>query len=162
LKNIYKFFFGNKIIFDEINHDVNVIFRYEWNNSEKFGFVKKSSLTNLDNSSKNISVLDGIRNILPAGVDYNFQNEFSNLLDAYKKNELLKKSRIGLFTLSSIPVDRAEPSEAPYATTVWSRGLQDYKILLSDKQFSNFRLGETLKTEHDIRATRGAFVVQFA
>ena len=46
------------------------------------------------------------------GFDYGFQNEYSNLLDAYKKNERIEGSTLGLFMLSSIPVDRAEPSEA--------------------------------------------------
>jgi hypothetical protein len=89
-----------------------------------------------------VSLLDGLRNLLPYGADYSFQTEYSNLMDAYKKNELLPKSRLGLYLLSSIPVDRAEPSEALKATTVWSYGLEeDLRILLSDRQLAAFAGG---------------------
>ena len=104
-----------------------------------------------------VRVLDGIRNILPSGVDYKFQNEYSNLLDGYKKSELIEETKLGLFMLSSIPVDKAEPSESLNATTVWSVGLADSKVLISDKQLEKFKTGLTLKTETDVRASRGAY-----
>jgi len=121
-RNLYKSIYGNKIIFEEVNTDLEISFQYGWYNSEKFGWIRKSMVRNLSNSVTHVDILDGIRNLLPYGVDYSFQNEYSNLLDAYKKSELLSDSKLGLFVLSSIPVDRAEPSEALKATTVWSHG----------------------------------------
>ena len=103
-RNIYKSIYGNKIIFEEKNIDLKINFQYSWCNSEKYGFVKKSKITNLNKETVNIEVLDGIMNMLPNEVSYNFQNEYSNLLDAYKKNELLEETNLGVFTLSSIPV----------------------------------------------------------
>lgn len=158
-KNIYKNFYGNKILFQEVNHDLNITFQYSWQNSEKFGFIKKSKLINNDSGKKVIQVLDGIQNILPAGIDYTFQNEFSNLLDAYKKNELIQETQMGLFTLSSVPVDRAEPSESLYATTVWNTGFDNAKILISGNQIDSFKKGLDIETELDIRARRGAYFV---
>lgn len=158
-RNIYKNFYGNKIIFEEINNDLKVLFQYGWCNSNQYGFIKKSKLVNNDDEEVQIALLDGIKNILPAGSDYNFQNEFSNLLDAYKKNELIEKSGLGLFTLSSIPVDRAEPSESLYATTVFSSGIKNPKILLSNAQVDSFKYGYELKTELDVRARRGAYYI---
>lgn len=156
-RNIYKSIYGNKIIFEEINHDLEIQFQYGWYNSEKFGFIKKSKIVNLSNTQISLSILDGIKNILPSGIDYNFQNEYSNLLDAYKKNELIKESGVGLFTLSSIPVDRAEPSESLNATTVWSKGLENPKILISSNQIDLFKNGDSLEQEEDVRARRGAY-----
>ena len=46
------------------------------------------------------------------------QNERSNLSHAYKKNELDEKSGLGMFMLSAMIVDKAEPSEALRETTV--------------------------------------------
>lgn len=107
-----------------------------------------------------IEVLDGVMNILPNGADFDFQNTYSSLLDAYKKCELLPDSKLGLYMLSSIPVDRAEPSESLKTTTVWSGGLsQDARILISNHQVENFIKGLALETETDIRATRGAYFV---
>ena len=57
-------------------------------------------------------MIDGIQNILPYGVGEGLQNAQSNLVDAYKKCELEDKSKIGIFSLSAIIVDKAEPSEA--------------------------------------------------
>lgn len=158
-RNIYKSLYGNKIIFEETNHDLGISYIYGWYNSETFGFVKKSKIINHDANPVTINILDGIKNILPSGIDYSFQNEYSNLLDAYKKNELIKESNLGLFTLSSIPVDRAEPSESLFATTVWPYGLNNPKILISTNQIESFKKGNDITTESDIRARRGAFFV---
>ncbi len=156
-RNLYKNIYGNKILFEEINHDLGVAFKYIWCNSEKYGFVKKSTLTNLTDKEINVDFLDGIKNILPYGIDFDFQNTYSNLLDAYKKNELNTETNLGIFILSSIPVDRAEPSESLKSTTVWSQGLDNRKILLSDKQVANFKKGLAVETEKDVRASRGAY-----
>ncbi len=159
-RNIYKNIYGNKLIFEEVNIDVGITFQYAWFNSEKFGFVKKSTISNQSNEAIKVDVIDGIKNILPYGVDYDFQNTYSNLLDAYKKNELLEESSLGLYVLSSIPVDRPEPSESLKATTVWSYGLNtNKKVLLSNKQVSSFKKGLAVKTEIDIRASRGCYFI---
>ncbi len=158
-RNIYKSIYGNKIIFEEINLDLGVGFRYGWYYSEKFGIIKKATVSNLNKKTITVELLDGINNILPNGVDFDFQNAYSNLLDAYKKCELLEETKLGLYTLSSIPVDRAEPSESLKATTVWLNGLKDSKILISGKQVENFKKGLPIETETDIRANRGAFLV---
>jgi hypothetical protein len=157
-RNLYKSIYGNKIIFEEINVDLCVGFRYGWYSSEKFGFVKKSVISNHNTEAVTVDVLDGIKNILPYGVDFDFQNAYSSLLDAYKKCELIEETKLGLYMLSSIPVDRAEPSESLKATTVWSGGLnQDVKILISNHQVENFLKGQPVETETDVRATRGAY-----
>ncbi|NTW25227.1 MAG: hypothetical protein HGA37_11035, partial [Lentimicrobium sp.] len=159
-RNLYKSIFGNKIIFEEINADLGVGFSYGWYSSEKYGFVKKSVISNHNAGSVTVDVLDGISNILPNGVDFDFQNAYSSLLDAYKKCELLEETKLGLYMLSSIPVDRAEPSESLKATTVWSCGLDsDAKILISSHQVENFKKGQPVETETDVRATRGAYYV---
>jgi len=159
-RNIYKSIYGNKLVFEEVNHDLGLNFKYCWMNSEKFGFVKKSSLLNLNKGVEKVRILDGIRNIMPYGVGAYFQNEYSNLLNAYKKNELIEDTSLGLFMLSSIPVDKAEPSEALKTTTVWSTGFNhDSKILISDNQVDKFKQGIEPITELDIRASRGAYYI---
>ena len=158
-RNLYKSEHGNKIVYEEINHQLDIAFQYAWNNSEKFGFVRKSVVTNRGEGHVKIKLVDGITNILPSGVGYAFQNEYSNLLNAYKKNELLEDTGLGLFLLSSIPVDRAEPSESLNATSVWSHGLAKKKILLCTKQLSHFKEGLEVHTETDIKACRGAYLV---
>lgn len=156
-RNIYKSIYGNKVLFEEINEDLGSTFSYSWMNSEKFGFIKKATLSNNLETRCSVSVLDGIQNILPAGIDKQLQLSYSNLVDAYKKNELVRDYNIGLYMLSSVIVDKAEPSEALKTTVVWSEGIENAKILLSSQQLDNFRKGQILETETDVRAARGAY-----
>lgn len=160
VRNLYKNIYGNRIIFEEINTALGLCFRYEWCNSEKFGFVKASTIINYTEKAITIEVLDGLMNIMPSGLDYIFQNEYSNLADAYKKNEKAEDSNLGLFMLSAIPVDRAEPSEALFATTVWSTGFEGKEIILiSARQLDHFIQTGTIQAEYSIRAARGAYFI---
>ncbi|MBO6523912.1 MAG: hypothetical protein JJ971_08810 [Balneolaceae bacterium] len=159
-RNIYKSIAGNQLIFEEINHDLNLSFTYSWNSSRKYGFVKKSTLNNLSESDVKIRLLDGLQNLLPYGIDRRMQNEYSTLLDAYKKNELQTDSGLGLYLLSAIPVDKAEPSESLKATTVWSHGIEVNNYLLSSDQLDDFRKGKHTQQEVDVRARRGAYFLE--
>ncbi|MDG2035290.1 MAG: hypothetical protein P8J42_01590, partial [Pseudomonadales bacterium] len=158
-RNLYKNVIGDKLIFEEINHDLGVTFRYAWRTSDKFGFVKTSTLSNNSDSAVQVEIVDGIENLLPYGVEPDVQNSLSCLVDAYKKNELQADSGVGLYTMSSILVDRAEPSEALSATTVWSTGLNHSKKLISSIQLDRFRQGWDLEQETDVRARRGAYFI---
>ncbi len=159
-RNIYKNISGNKLIFEEINFDLSVTYQYSWLNCDRFGFIKKSKILNSSNEKIQINILDGIQNILPSGTDRKFQLEYSTLLDGYKKNELIENIGLGLFTLSSIPTDKAEPSEALKATTVWSVGLENALVLLSSSQVNSFRQGKSIKQEFTSNGTRGAYLLQ--
>ena len=156
-RNLYKNFSGNKIIFEEINESLNIKFSYQWSISDRFGFIKESSIENTAISKVDIKLLDGIQNILPWGVEEALQNNTSNLVDAYKRNELDVTSGIGIYSLSAIIVDRAEPSEALKANIAWSSGLDSSKKLLSSKQLSEFRNSSKLIEEFDIKAEKGAY-----
>ncbi|MGP8198203.1 MAG: hypothetical protein ACLQU4_01715 [Limisphaerales bacterium] len=157
-RNLYKNFRGNKIIFEETNDDLGMTFRQGWAGSEKFGWVRKSSLAS--SAAVKVRLLDGLQNLLPCGISSQFQLEKSTLVDAYKKNELLPRCGLGLFLLSSIPVDRPEPAESLRATTVWSAGILRQCVLLSSVQLEKFRQGLPLKMETDVRAERGAFFIE--
>jgi hypothetical protein len=160
-RNLYKNIAGNKIVFEEINRDLRLAFAYQWSNSEKFGFVRKSGLTNLSEYPIQAELLDGIQNILPHGVDRMMQADKSCLLDAYKKCELVDETGLGIYMLSSIPVDRAEPSESLKANTVWSIGNCIRMRLLSSVQLARFRRGRPISEEKDVKGKRGAYFVNF-
>ena len=155
-RNLYKNNLGNKVVFEEINDDLGLTFRYQWNSSDRFGFVKKSTIVNNTNSIIEISILDGIQNILPYGVSADLQNSTSNLVDAYKKNELEPEVGIGIYALSAIIVDKAEPSEALKATVAWSTGVENATYLVSSLQVDNFRKGKAVEQEIDVKAEKGA------
>lgn len=156
-RNIYKNAIGNKIVFEEINHDFGLTFRYEWNSSNIYGFVRKSSIENTGTRDISVTLLDGIQNIMPDGVNSDLQNSTSNLVDAYKRNELDAGSGMGIYALSAIIVDKAEPSEALKANIAWSIGLEKPSHLVSSLQLNNFRNGQSITPEDDIKAEKGAY-----
>lgn len=159
-RNLYKHVYGNKVIFEEENHDLKLTFRYAWNSSDKYGFVKKSTLSNNSLGEVQVSILDGIQNIVPCGVGSDLQNRSSNLVDAYKRSELQKETGLGIFALSAIIVDKAEPSEALKANIVWSIGMDQPTYLLSSLQLDRFRKGFTIEEEVDVKAEKGAYFIQ--
>jgi len=157
--NIYKSIYGNKIIFEEILTDFNLTFRYSWSSSDQYGFVKSAQLQNNGDQPLEITLLDGIQNIMPYGVTSDLQRASSHLVDAYKRSELHKASGLGIFALSAIIVDKAEPSEALKSNIVWSRGLKDPTYLMSSLQLNAFRKGQDIDTETDIKGEKGAYFI---
>jgi hypothetical protein len=82
--NLYKSEYGNTVIFEQLNHDLGLSFKYQWSSSNRFGFVRRATLSNLTKTKKVVHVLDGIQNLVPYGVEADLQNSKSNLVDAYK------------------------------------------------------------------------------
>lgn len=158
-RNLYKNQYGNKVIFEEHNHDLKMTFKYEWSSSDKFGFIRNATLTS-EGQKQEVRLLDGLQNILPFGVGSDLQMKQSNLVDAYKRNELDVKSGLGIFALSAIIVDRAEPSEALKANIAWQKGLDSPKYLVSSKQLEAFKSGLPIDQETDVKAEKGAFLVE--
>ncbi|MBW6477806.1 MAG: hypothetical protein K0B37_00130 [Bacteroidales bacterium] len=158
-RNLYKSIYGNKIIFEEINHDLHLTFRYQWNSGKVFGFIRKAELINNSDKECRITILDGIQNIMPYGVPSDLQRSTSNLVDAYKRSELDPVSGIGIFALSAIIVDKAEPSEALKANIAWSLGLENPKYLLSSLQLNKFRQKHEIQGENDIKGEKGSYFV---
>ncbi|MCU0342611.1 MAG: hypothetical protein MUF28_02175 [Ignavibacterium sp.] len=158
-RNLYKNISSTQIIFEEINHDLKIKFQYGWTCSEKYGFIKTSNIFNESKSKKEIEILDGIQNILPSGVSQQLQSGFSTLIDGYKKNELIVDAGVGLFSLSSIPSDRAQPAESLKATTVWTAGVYVEKYLLCSNQISKFRKNSPVVQENSINGIRGSFLI---
>ena len=150
-RNLYKNIYGNKIIFEEVNEDLNISFTYEWNSSDEFGFVRKATFINNSDENLEISLLDGFQDLLPYGVGSDIQGIRSNLVDAYKKCELEATSGLGIY--------KAEPSEALKANLVWSLGLENPIYLLSSAQINNFRRGIELHQEVDVKAEKGAYLL---
>ncbi|MDR9414856.1 MAG: hypothetical protein RI564_01140 [Gracilimonas sp.] len=158
-RNLFKNWLGNKLMFEEKNETLGLTFRYQWNSSNLYGFVRRSSLINNTDKSQQVKVLDGIQNILPYGVDPDLQTKSSNLVDAYKRSELEKETGLGIFALSAIIVDKAEPSEALKANVAWSLGIENPTYLLSSLQLDNFRNQKEIQEEVDVKGEKGAYFV---
>ena len=158
-RNLYKNVLGNKICFEEVNHDLGLEFRYTWASSDTYGFERNCELYNASGRELGIEFLDGLQNVLPAGAPRFTQTNSSNLVDAYKWTELDEETGLALFTLYSGITDRAEPCESLKANVVYSIGLDAPTVLLSSDQLERFRRGDGVSTETHKRGIRGAYFV---
>ncbi len=159
-RNLYKNLAGNSLIFEEINFSLGLTFSYRWSSSDRFGFVRKSTILNQGDTGVTVDVLDGLRNLLPYGVTRSLQANMSTLVDAYKQAEKVPDLDVGIYTLSSILTDRAEPCEALRATVAWSIGLDRPQLLLSGQQVDSFGIGAAFNEEPFTKGRRGAFHVR--
>ncbi len=122
-RKIAKSTVGNQIVFCEENHTLGLRFSYLWAPAGKHGWVRRATLENLSGEALEIDLTDKLLNVLPAGVERKTQNEFSTLVDGYKRTELVPGTSLALFRMEAILVDRAEPSESLACNTVYCLGL---------------------------------------
>ncbi len=158
-RNLYKNVYGNKLVFEEVNHDLQLALRVGWFTGDRFGFIKHCWLSNDGESDCQVELLDGLQNILPYGATNEVQTSLSSLMNAYKRNELEPETGLGIYALSATLSDRAEPSESLKATVAWQVGLDRAEYLLSSDQLDAFRSGGSLTPERDVVGKPGAYFV---
>lgn len=158
-RNLYKNAIGNRLVFEEVNHELGLAFRYCWSACDEFGWVRTSTLENRRNSSVQLSVMDGLRNVLPHGAPLHLYQQASNLVDAYKKSEVEPASGLGIFSLTAGITDRAEALEVLRANTVWCCGLDDFKVHLSLDALTDFREGRSVNEEKILNGVRGNYLI---
>lgn len=158
-RNIYKNTLGNKLCLEEINHDLQLTFKYSWLTSDTYGFIRQAEIINHNNRQVDIDIIDGLQNILPANTPRFTQANASNLIDAYKVQELIEQGPLAVYSLYSAISDRAQPAESLKANTVFCVGLDISHTLLSSAQLAAFIKQQPLHTEKMQRGVRGAYLV---
>ena len=66
---------------------------------------------------------------------------------------------MGIYALSAVIVDKAEPSEALKSTIAWSLGMDKPTHLISSLQLNAFRKGLPIKEEIDVKAEKSAYFI---
>ena len=150
---------GSQLRFEEYHPELGMTFRYTWATADRFGFVRTCELSS-DEGRRPVAVeiLDGLRDVLPAGVDLATQQVASTLVDAYRRAELAEPD-VAVLTLEALVSDRPEPAESLRASVVWSRGLEEPVIALSDAQLRLFRSGGVVTPEHLVKGRKAGFFV---
>ncbi len=158
-RNLYKNVVGSRLIFEEINRDLDLSFRYCWSGSDEYGWVRTATLENLGTTSIRANLLDGLRNILPCGAPLSLYQQSGNLVDAYKKSEIDPETGLGIFSLTAGITDRAEALEVLRANTVWCCGLEDFRTHLSLDALAAFRHGQVVSGDRVLNGARGNYLV---
>jgi hypothetical protein len=159
-RHLYKHIHGASVIFEEINHDLGLRFRWNLSTCEPYGFVRECVLERLhDAPPVEVRYLDGWHQLLPPGVDQETFGRLSYLAEAYMRHECGDGELLGIFTLNAAITDRAEACESLRAACSWSIGHAHPVILLSKQQVPAFCRGEFVRPEHEIRGEFGAYLV---
>lgn len=166
VRNLYKNAIGNKLIFEELNQDLGLAFQYEWSTSDRFGFVRTSTLRRLATPADHatgplhVELIDGLQNLLPAGTPAQLQN-LSALCDAYKWNEQVGPSGLTSFSMYAQLSDRAEPAESLRCSSAYYLGETPAAVLVSSEQIRHFRQGGVIQNEALKRGVRCAYLLYF-
>jgi len=159
VRNLYKNTTGNRIVFEEIDAELELAFRYRWAGCDEFGWVRTATLENRGSTPVQIALLDGLRNVLPWGAPLGLYQTASNLVDAYKKSEVEPATGLGLFSLTAGITDRPEALEVLRANTVWCCGLPDFRVHLSLAAADALRRGRPLPNGGVLNGRRGNYLV---
>ncbi|MCA9551449.1 MAG: hypothetical protein KC933_15545 [Myxococcales bacterium] len=86
-RRLYKNALGTRLVFEEVNPDCALTFRYQWAASTEHGFVRTAELTVAADAAGpvTVEVLDGLLALMPAGVDLTTQQRASALVNAYRR-----------------------------------------------------------------------------
>ncbi len=162
-RNLFKHVTGASVIFEEINHDLRVSFRWSLQAGGDCGLIRKCELVNLDpDVPLRVRCLDGWHQVMPPGVTVKLFQHYSYLAAAYMRHEQPPGGVLGIYTMNSGITDRAEPAEALRVTCAWSLGHESPQVLVSDTQVEAFRHGHPVSPEPEIRGRFGAYLVSTA
>jgi hypothetical protein len=106
-----------------------------------------------------VEVLDGLLDVLPAGVDAVTEQLTSNLVDSYKRSETGRWGTLAVYALESLITDRAEPAESLAATAVWSAGLDGAEVHLDERVVEDVRRGDVRAPVELLTGRRGAYLL---
>ena len=137
-QNLYKNSLGNKIVFEEVNHSMGLTFLYSWQASSRYGFVKKTKLINHSEVKVKVKLIDGLRNILPAGLELRTQQEMSNLANAYKVSECNSDYNYALYYMNALLMDKPDPGESLSSNMVWAFSEEKFVLSVNQKSIQTF------------------------
>ena len=158
-RSVAKTLCGDRLTFEEHHPELGLTFRYTWAAAADHGLVRSCELVASSGAvACDVEVLDGLIDVLPAGVELEAQQKSSTLIDAYRRSEFDPESGLALFTLEALVGDLSEPAESLLASVVWSRGLEGAVTAMSDHQIRSFRSGNALEPEHLATGVKGAFL----
>jgi hypothetical protein len=158
-RNLLKNTINNRLIFEEVNADLGLVFRYRWAASDEFGWVRTATIENRGSTPVSIELLDGLRNVLPWGAPLALYQRSSSLVDAYRRADCDPETGLAVFSLTAMITDRAEAAEVLRANTVWCHGLRDFTVALSSEAVAGFLGGRAIPPEDKLTGRRGNYFV---
>jgi hypothetical protein len=158
-RSVAKSVAGDSVLFEEHHAALGLTVAYRWRTSDRFGFVRTTIVTNHRPGPVRLDVLDGVRDLLPAGLEPTVYQRLSNLTNAYKRNELVDPSTgLAVYSLEAPVSDSAEPEEVLRATVAWSTGF-DGRIVLAPGAVDAFETGAAFPSLPLVTGIPGAYLL---
>ena len=157
-RTIAKTVLSDAVRFRERHEDLGLTVIGEWRTSDAHGFVRTTTVVNHGHETVTFTTVDGLLDLLPAGLDPIVYQRLSNLTNAYKRSEVVDPATgLALFTLEAPVSDQAEPEEVLRATAVWSIGPQA-DIDLSTGALDDLRRDRRGDPVHLLTGRAGAYL----
>ncbi|MEM1445120.1 MAG: hypothetical protein AAGF84_03635 [Planctomycetota bacterium] len=138
-RNLYKPIEGTQLIFEEVRRDLGLTFCYRWAPTGAFGLVRTAWLTaHEDAGPASVALIDGLLNLVPAGIVLPTLQGAGCLINAYTQAEVDASTGLVTIGLTSRISDTADPHESLTANTAWSCGLEDAAVGLTSAAFEAF------------------------
>jgi hypothetical protein len=157
-RNLYKHVLGTSLLFEEQHQELGLSVQSSWETSDKYGFVRRTSVTNRGAEAVEIELLDGVRNVVPTGIQLSLQQQYSSLTDAYKTAEVNASLGVATYALTSAISDRAEPQEALKCAAVWGHGLPNATYTLDPNHVAAFKRAKVFQPAHELKGRKGSFL----
>jgi hypothetical protein len=159
-RSLSKSLLGHRLVFEEFHAPAGLRFSCRWAGGDETGWVRTATLSNLGRDPVTVSLVDGLRNVLPSGVPLRLQQESSCLVDAYKRVDVDEETGLGIVSLTARIHDGPDPAEELRATTVWSHGLPGGQVVLGLDALRSFQKDEPPCTERVRSGERGHYFVR--
>ncbi|NND84151.1 MAG: hypothetical protein HKN46_03285, partial [Acidimicrobiia bacterium] len=124
---------GNQLFVEETHTEWGLTFRATWSPAPSYGWVRKVELIDESGAGQRVRVLDGLVDVMPFGLEEDFESTKSNLADAYKRSETGGWGSAAVYTIEARITDTAQPAEALAATVVWTYGDAPTEVLLDER-----------------------------
>jgi hypothetical protein len=151
---------GTQVLFEEVHEGLGLTFRARWATSEAYGFVRTVSVENRGARPVSLELVDGLVDLMPAGVDPALQQSASCLVNAYTRADVDAATGLGVIALQAAILDQPVAAESLLATTVFSTGLEGARVLLSTDQVRAVRRGAPVTAEARLTGRRAGYLVQ--
>ena len=159
-RSISKGVLGDHLTFEERHAGWGMALRVTWAPADEHGWVRTVALLDVGGGGGTFEVLDGLLDVMPAGVDALTEQIRSNLVDAYKRSEVGPWGTLAVYSLEAQISDRAEPVEALTATTVWSAGFDEAAVDLDHRAVGDMLAGRDRSPSHLVTGRPGAYLLR--
>jgi len=134
---------GDRLRVSEVHHRLGLRATACWCFSDASGILRRVSIERLDDggADRRLTVLDGVRDLVPGGAGVGVMQSMSCLVHAYARAELVGEHGLATMAMESALSDRAEPAESLHATVAWGTGLAGADVLLDAAAAESFLRG---------------------